>query len=103
MRFPPFPKQLSAIRMLLLLVAFTLATAFIGGCEDGDAVEVPRLSGMTEAEARDELEAAGLTEIETTRESSTEVAEGLVITTEPESGSEMETSDTVVIVVSGGP
>ncbi|WP_419930495.1 Stk1 family PASTA domain-containing Ser/Thr kinase [Candidatus Poriferisodalis sp.] len=65
-------------------------------------VEVPRLAGQTETDARVALARLGLVD-DPERESSTEFTEGTVIRTSPEAGTSVERGSTVALIVSDGP
>ncbi|REK19335.1 MAG: Stk1 family PASTA domain-containing Ser/Thr kinase [Actinobacteria bacterium] len=67
-----------------------------------ELVEVPDVVEMTEREATAALQDLGL-KVTVTDEYSNEVAEGLVIETDPVAGTEAETGDTILLVVSLGP
>jgi beta-lactam-binding protein with PASTA domain len=64
-------------------------------------VPVPQVAGMPVEDARQAIEAAGL-ELEEREEPSGDVDEGLVIRTEPGSGTGVEAGSTVTVVVSNG-
>ncbi|HET7578242.1 MAG TPA: Stk1 family PASTA domain-containing Ser/Thr kinase [Bacillales bacterium] len=65
--------------------------------------EVPDLTGMTEQEATEALEAAGLRTGDQGEEYSGEVEKGKVISQSPESGTEVELDETVSFTISKGP
>jgi len=67
-----------------------------------DTVAVPDLSGMTEDEARAELEESNLTLGEVSQGRSKDVEEGHVIKSEPEEGKAVSEGSSVDIVVSDG-
>ena len=82
---------------LVGLLVWLLADNLFGGAE----VRVPNVVGMTEREARDELDAVGLrTEVED-RRSRRPIGE--VIEQAPEADAVAREGDTVTITVSGGP
>lgn len=85
----------------LLLVA-GLGIAWALGAFGGGAVVVPTLSGLTEEQAKMELEAAGLALGEVTTENSDTVELGLIISQDPEAGARVEEGAAVNIVVSTG-
>lgn len=89
-----------ALAMLLLLAGLGVAWAM--GAFGGGAVVVPALSGLTEEQARMELEAAGLALGEVTTENSDAVELGLIIRHDPEAGERVEEGTAVNIVVSVG-
>jgi eukaryotic-like serine/threonine-protein kinase len=64
-------------------------------------VEVPGVVGMTESEAIEEIQDAGL-RVEITRGPSDEFEEGIVAGQDPEEGTEVDEGSTVVIFVSEG-
>ena len=83
---------------LLALGAFLLANLLGGGAE----VDVPRVTGLSEEEASQRLEDAGL-EVDARNRSNAEVEEGQVFRQNPGAGQTAEEGDTVVIIVSSGP
>ncbi|HEX6337350.1 MAG TPA: Stk1 family PASTA domain-containing Ser/Thr kinase [Jiangellaceae bacterium] len=66
-----------------------------------DSVTVPDVVNQTRDDARDTLRDLGL-EVEVAEESSSEVEEGRVISTDPRGGSSVEPGSTVTLVVSTG-
>lgn len=89
-----------ALAVALLLAGLGIAWAM--GAFGGGNVVVPALSGLTEEQARTELEAAGLTLGEVTTENSDSVELGLIISHDPEAGDRVEQNTAVNIVVSVG-
>jgi beta-lactam-binding protein with PASTA domain len=87
--------------LLLLLLAGLLAW-LLAGSLFAEKVEVPRLVGLTEDEARAELDEAGL-EVEVERRPHLRREEGEVFRQDPEAGDEVKEGDTVTIFVSQGP
>ncbi|MGH2778305.1 MAG: PASTA domain-containing protein, partial [Actinomycetota bacterium] len=83
---------------LLALGAFLLANLLGGGAE----VEVPRVTGLSEEQATQRLENAGL-EVDPRDRSHASVDEGDVFRQDPAAGETVEEGDTVVIFVSSGP
>jgi beta-lactam-binding protein with PASTA domain/tRNA A-37 threonylcarbamoyl transferase component Bud32 len=81
---------------LIGLLAWLFADQLLGGAD----VEVPDVVGLTESEARDELEAAGL-EADVERRNS-QRPEGEVLRQDPEAGETAQEGDAVRLVVSGG-
>uniref|UniRef100_UPI0012EBAFCB Stk1 family PASTA domain-containing Ser/Thr kinase n=1 Tax=Cellulomonas bogoriensis TaxID=301388 RepID=UPI0012EBAFCB len=67
-----------------------------------ESVEMPSLVGMTEADARAELEALSL-EFARETEADDTVPEGTVIRSDPQGPTEVEVGETVTVVVSQGP
>ena len=78
------------------LIAYFVANNMLGG----ELVEVPKVVGLSEDEAREELEAAGF-EVEAETRPSTK-DEGEVIKQDPKAGKRLEEGETVTIVVSSG-
>ncbi len=66
-------------------------------------VAVPSVAGQTEADARATLQAAGLTNVTTQQQASTDVAAGSVISSNPAQGAEVAPGDTITLIVSSGP
>ncbi|MGH2792454.1 MAG: Stk1 family PASTA domain-containing Ser/Thr kinase [Actinomycetota bacterium] len=83
---------------LLALGAFLLTNLLGGGAE----VEVPRVTGLSEDQATQRLENAGL-EVDPRDRSNAGVDEGEVFRQNPAPGETVEEGDTVVIFVSSGP
>jgi eukaryotic-like serine/threonine-protein kinase len=96
-------------RTALFLVLLVLLLAALGGLlywfaqslDEGDLVAVPAVVGLTLEEATDRLEDAGLVP-EVTREPSTEIEAGRVISQDPGRDEEVEAGSTVELVVSSG-
>lgn len=86
-----------AILLVAGIAAFFLANSLLGG----ETVEVPGVVGLSESEARDVLDEAGL-EWEIERRASGK-PEGEVLEQDPEEGETAEEGDTVRLVVSAGP
>lgn len=84
------------------VVLLGLGIAWGMGAIGSSGVVVPALSGLTEEQARAELEAAGLTVGEVVTENSDTVALGLIIRQDPEAGDRVEPETAVNIVVSVG-
>jgi eukaryotic-like serine/threonine-protein kinase len=80
-------------------LAFTLLT------DDGgsEMVAVPDLTGLTRAQAQQQLDAAGLILGDTRRRASDEVPEGRVIEQTPPADRQVEAGSAVDLVFSGGP
>ncbi|MCP4305735.1 MAG: Stk1 family PASTA domain-containing Ser/Thr kinase [bacterium] len=89
---------------LLLIGMFLLWQLLSPPAESEDAVTVaiPDLSGMTQADATEQLQEEGL-RISFREVPSVDVAEDLVITTEPAPGVEVDPGTKVVLVISAGP
>ena len=67
-----------------------------------ELVEIPELVGLTEREATAQLQDLGL-RVTVDDQFSNEVADGNVISSDPEAGATAQTGDTVLLVVSQGP
>nr|WP_269205262.1 Stk1 family PASTA domain-containing Ser/Thr kinase [Motilibacter aurantiacus] len=92
------------------LIGFLVLLALAGGAflgwryfGGGNDVPVPRASNVTVEEATRRLVAEGLRVGQQVPRVDANVQEGLVITTEPEPGQEVEKGSTVDLVVSSGP
>ncbi|WP_418276659.1 Stk1 family PASTA domain-containing Ser/Thr kinase [Isoptericola jiangsuensis] len=71
---------------------------------DGPApVRVPQVVGRSKGEAEDDLAEAGLDVAYADEEHSTEVAEGHVLSQDPEQGTDAHRTDTVTLTLSAGP
>ena len=68
-----------------------------------EAVEVPRVSGQTQAEATETLRDAGLGVGDITQEDHPDVPAGSVIRTNPAAGVEVERGEQIDLVISRGP
>ncbi len=66
-----------------------------------DTAVIPEVAGMTADEARQALEAAGFRVVDTVIEQSNDVAEGLVIRTDPAEGQEVGVQDRITMFVAG--
>lgn len=89
---------------LLLIGSFMLWQLLSGPDEPAtpDLVEVPDLTGLTRDEATDVLQQDGL-DITLREETSTDIAEGLVIRTEPAAGESVDPGTRVTLFISAGP
>jgi beta-lactam-binding protein with PASTA domain len=76
-------------------------TIFVSSGEE--TVEVPRLRGQTESDARETLDRFGLVVGSITREPDQGIAEGSVIRSDPAEGVEVATDSQVDLVISSGP
>ena len=86
-----------AVLLVTGIAAFFLATSLFGG---GDPVEVPYVVGLTESQAKDELDAVNLGwDVEQKNSSK---PPGEVIDQDPKAGETAEEDDTVTLVVSAG-
>jgi serine/threonine-protein kinase len=95
----------SVLAVLLLGGAIAAAIALSGGDKTPPTtqVQVPALTGQTEAAARTAIEGAGLKVGEVTTAASSTVDQGLVISSDPASGASVNKGSTVTLVISGGP
>ncbi|TFV45981.1 Stk1 family PASTA domain-containing Ser/Thr kinase [Blastococcus sp. TF02A-35] len=96
----------SVVALLLLGGAIALAVSMGGGNDDKDPVaqvEVPPVAGLSEADARSQIEAAGLVVDEVTPEASPTVPEGSVVESLPATGARVDEGSEVDLVVSSGP
>ena len=89
---------------LLLIGSFMLWTLLSGPDEAAapELISVPDLTGFTLADAQDALDEANLRP-SFRQQPSLDVAEGLVITSDPEPGTEVEPDSKVTLVISAGP
>ena len=91
--------------VLLLAVGSIMLWQLLSGPDEPDApdlIAVPDLTGMTLAEAQDALLDEGLRP-SFREQPSADVGEGLVITSEPEPGDEVEADTRIMLVISAGP
>jgi beta-lactam-binding protein with PASTA domain len=95
----------SVLAVLLLGGAIALAVAMSGDDEPPPVaqVSVPPVANIPEAEARAQIEAAGLVVGDVTNAASPTVVEGSVIETTPAAGVQVDEGDEVDLVVSSGP
>jgi serine/threonine-protein kinase len=89
------------VALLILGIVGLLVWLLAGNLFGGAEVEVPDVVGLTESEARDELEAVNLDAETETQPSRRPV--GQVIAQDPEAGATAREGDAVTITVSGGP
>jgi len=82
-----------------VLLGSTVTVHFSSGSA---MVNVPDVSGQSQADARTAITDAGLTVGDVTTEDSTEVASGAVIRTDPVAGTSVERGSSVSLVVSSG-
>ena len=80
-------------------LAFTLLTDEGGG----EMVAVPDLTGLTRAQAQQQLDAAGLIMGDTRRRASEDVPQGLVLEQDPPADRQVEAGSAVDLVFSSGP
>lgn len=76
-------------------------TIVVDICGDGEKVEVPDVTGYTQAKAESTLKGLGLS-VDVSEVTSDDVAEGKVISTSPASGKKVDKSSVVKVVVSKG-
>ncbi|MFI6010383.1 Stk1 family PASTA domain-containing Ser/Thr kinase [Streptomyces sp. NPDC051243] len=108
---PPPPRRGSrtsrAPRGPLLIVAAVLLALGLGVgvwyINSGQFTEVPPLLSKTEAQAKEQLEEAGLELGKVERAYSDTVERGTVISSNPESGDRIRNNDSVSLVISAGP
>ncbi|MGE7389229.1 Stk1 family PASTA domain-containing Ser/Thr kinase [Streptomyces sp. NPDC004126] len=113
---PPAPAQQTAAqapprrvpqRGMLLVIAAVLLVLGIGGgvwyINSGQFTKVPNLLGKTEAQARDELSAAGLGVEKVDRKFSEAFERGTVMETSPGGGKQIRGNGAVALTVSRGP
>ena len=93
---------LVGIAVLAVAGIVALLVANSGGDEPAQ-VEVPKLVGLTEEEAKTAIGEADLVVGRRTQESSVDVAAGLIISTDPAEGAMVEKETVVDYVVSAGP
>ena len=88
-----------AILALFGVLAWMLASNLLGG---GEPVDVPKVVGLTEEQARDQLEDLEF-EVDTLEKPHSKVEAGFVFRQDPKANEEAEAGDTVTIYVSTGP
>ncbi len=87
--------------LALLLLGIILLTRLLGSDGVVATVTVPELKGNQITSAVDELTRLGLS-VEEETVSSADVAEGIVIGTEPTAGTEVESGSLITLIISGG-
>ena len=97
-RSPAFLIAIGVLIALLLLLLFILARSFGVGSSNSQGT-VPRVVGMTESEARQELEDAGFDNVEVTNDTDTTKPEGQVLAQDPDEGTELDKDSRVTLVV----
>ena len=101
-------KRRTAIIATVLLIALLLiggsVWALTRGAAEPESVAVPNVVGLTQAEAKAQIEQAGFTwELNPDKVTSDTVAEGSVASTDPTAGTQAEKGATVRVTISSGP
>ena len=101
-------KRRTAIIATVLLIALLLiggsVWALTRGAAEPESVAVPNVVGLTQAEAKSQIEQAGFTwELNPDKVTSDTVAEGSVASTDPTAGTQAEKGATVRVTISSGP
>jgi eukaryotic-like serine/threonine-protein kinase len=94
---------LAVVIMALLAAGAYLAFTLLTDDGGGEMVAVPDLTGLTRAQAQQQLDAAGLILGDTRRRASDDVPEGRVIEQTPPADRQVEAGSAVDLVFSGGP
>ena len=101
-------KRRTAIIATVVLIALLLiggsVWALTRGAAEPESVAVPNVVGLTQAEAKTQIEQAGFTwELNPDKVTSDTVAEGSVASTDPAAGTQAEKGATVRVTISSGP
>ena len=101
-------KRRTAIIATLVVVALLLigglVWALTRGAAEPESIAVPNVVGLTQAEAKTQIEQAGFTwELNPDKVASDTVAEGSVASTDPTAGTQAEKGATVRVTISSGP
>ena len=101
-------KRRTAIIATVVLIALLLiggsVWALTRGAAAPESVAVPNVVGLTQAEAKTQIEQAGFTwELNPDKVTSDTVAEGSVASTDPAAGTQAEKGATVRVTISSGP
>ena len=101
-------KRRTAIIATVVLIALLLiggsVWALTRGAAEPESVAVPNVVGLTQAEAKAQIEQAGFTwELNPDKVTSDTVAEGSVASTDPAAGTQAEKGATVRVTISSGP
>ena len=101
-------KRRTAIIATVVLIALLLiggsVWALTRGAAEPESVAVPNVVGLTQAEAKAQIEQAGFTwELNPDKVTSDTVAEGSVASTDPTAGTQAEKGATVRVTISSGP
>ena len=101
-------RRRTAIIASVLLIALLLiggsVWALTRGAAEPESIAVPNVVGLTQAEAKTQIEQAGFTwELNPDKVASDTVAEGSVASTDPAAGTQAEKGATVRVTISSGP
>ena len=101
-------KRRTAIIATLVVIALLLiggsVWALTRGAAQAETITVPNVVGLTQAEAKSQIEQAGFTwELNPDKVASDTVAEGSVASTDPTAGTQAEKGATVRVTISSGP
>lgn len=101
-------KRRTAIIATLVIIALLLiggsVWALTRGAAQAETIAVPNVVGLTQAEAKTQIEQAGFTwELNPDKVASDTVAEGSVASTDPAAGTQAEKGATVRVTISSGP
>ena len=101
-------KRRTAIIATVVLIALLLiggsVWALTRGAAEPESIAVPNVVGLTQAEAKAQIEQAGFTwELNPDKVTSDTVAEGSVASTDPAAGTQAEKGATVRVTISSGP
>ena len=101
-------KRRTAIIVTVVLIALLLiggsVWALTRGAAAPESIAVPNVVGLTQAEAKAQIEQAGFTwELNPDKVTSDTVAEGSVASTDPAAGTQAEKGATVRVTISSGP
>ena len=94
---------LAILVMALLAAGAYLAVTMLTDDGGGEMVAVPDLTGLTRAQAQQQLDAAGLIMGDTRRRASDEVQQGRVLEQDPPAQNQVEAGSAVDLVFSSGP
>ncbi|SKB06954.1 Stk1 family PASTA domain-containing Ser/Thr kinase [Aeromicrobium choanae] len=96
-----------ALALVLLAIAAAIGIALMLNDRDPEVntptVDVPRVEGLDVPTATNRLESQNLVVGETTEQTSADIPEGQVITTDPEAGTTVDEGTAINLVVSSGP
>ena len=95
---------IASLVVVALLLIGGLVWALTRGAEQAETIAVPNVVGLTQAEAKTQIEQAGFTwELNPDKVASDTVAEGAVASTDPAAGTQAEKGATVRVTISSGP